>query len=92
MDGYLRGRHSGEVAQLLRAGLVRNGLADAAIVQCLDETEAVRSILAAAGPGDSLALPVHGSAAREQVSALLDQLQARGWRPGDAVTGGDRSP
>ena len=92
MDGYLRGRHSGEVAQLLRAGLVRNGLADAAIVQCLDETEAVRSILAAAGPGDSLALPVHGSAAREQVSALLDQLQARGWNPGNPVAGGDRSP
>ena len=92
MDGYLRGRHSGEVAQLLRAGLLRHGVAAGAIVECLDETEAVRSIVAAAGPGDSLALPVHGSAAREQVSALLDQLQARGWRPGDAVTGGDRSP
>ena len=85
MEGYLRGRESGEVARLLRATLARHGVADHAIVECLDETEAVRTILATARPGDSLALPVHSMPARERVNALLDQLQARGWKAGDPV-------
>ena len=85
MDGYLRGRESGEVARLLRTTLTRHGMADDAIVECLDETEAVRAILAAACPGDSLALPVHSMAARERVNALLDQLHAQGWTAGDPL-------
>lgn len=86
MDGYLRGRGSGEVGVLLRAALLRHGMADDSIVECLDETDAARSILAAARPGDSLALPLHNTAARERVSALLDRLQAQGWTAGDPVT------
>jgi len=85
MDGYLRGRESGEVAGVLRTALVRHGVADDAIAECLDEAEAVRTILAAARPGDSLALPVHAPAARESVNALLDRLQAQGWAVGDPV-------
>lgn len=85
MDGYLRGRESGEVGRLLRAALMRYGVADDAIDECLDETEAARSILSAARPGDSLALPVHNATARERVSALLDRLQAQGWEAGDPV-------
>ncbi|MFT3756688.1 MAG: Mur ligase family protein [Pseudoxanthomonas sp.] len=87
MDGYLRGRDSGAVAKLLRAALLRNGVAKTAIEECLDETAAVRRILSAAGPGDSLVLPVHGHAAREAVPRLLDQLQTQGWRAGDALPG-----
>lgn len=83
MEGYMRGRESGEVGRVLRAALVRHGVADAAIEECRDETQAVRAILSAARPGDSLALPVHGVAARERVNALLDRLQAQAWSAGD---------
>lgn len=88
MEGYLRGRESGEVGRLLRSTLVRLGVAEDAIVECLDETEAVRSILAAARADDSLVLPVHNTAARERVSALLDRLQAQGWTAGDPLPAG----
>ena len=87
MEGYMRGRESGEVGRLLRAALVRHGVADSAIDECWDETEAVRAILSAARAGDSLALPVHGVAARERVTALLDRLQAQAWSAGDPVAG-----
>ncbi len=87
MEGYMRGRESGEVGRVLRAALVRHGVADAAIEECRDETEAVRAILSAARPGDSLALPVHGVAARERVNALLDRLQAQAWLASDPVAG-----
>ncbi|WP_132998883.1 Mur ligase family protein [Luteimonas arsenica] len=82
MDGYLRGRDSGEVAHVLRESLLRDGVAADAIVECLDETEAARLILAAARPGDSLVLPVHGATGRNQVRGLLDELQARRWTAG----------
>jgi len=75
------------VGRLLRAALVRHGVADSAIDECWDETEAVRAILSAARAGDSLALPVHGVAARERVNALLDRLQAQAWSAGDPVAG-----
>ncbi|WP_448479676.1 Mur ligase family protein [Pseudoxanthomonas mexicana] len=87
MEGYMRGRESGEVGRVLRAALVRHGVADGAIEECRDETEAVRAILTAARHGDSLALPVHGVAARERVNALLDRLQAQAWSAGDPVAG-----
>ena len=85
MDGYMRGRESGAVARLLRAALVRHGVADDAIIQCLDETQAARLILADAGPGDSLVLPVHNVANRGRVTGLLDRLQAQRWVAGDPV-------
>ena len=85
MDGYMRGRESGAVARLLREALVRHGVADDAIIQCLDETQAARLILADAGPGDSLVLPVHNVANRGKVTGLLDRLQAQGWVAGDPV-------
>lgn len=85
MDGYMRGRESGAVARLLREALVRHGVADDAIIQCLDETQAARLILADAGPGDSLVLPVHNVANRGRVTGLLDRLQAQRWVAGDPV-------
>lgn len=89
MDGYLRGRGTGEVARLLRAALLQHGVADDAIVECLDETQAARLILGDARGGDSLVLPVHGATGRGQVTALLDRLQAQGWTAGDPVPGPD---
>ena len=86
MDGtYMRGRASGAVAGLLRKALLYAGLPAGAIVECLDETEAARLILAQARPGDSLVLPVHGTASRARVVALLDQLQAGGWSATDPL-------
>ncbi|MEN1940198.1 Mur ligase family protein [Luteimonas sp. MJ174] len=84
-SAYMRGRESGAVAQLLRDALLHGGVAADAIVECLDEAEATRLILADARAGDSLVLPVHGAATRARVVALLDQLQAQAWSAGDAL-------
>ena len=84
-SAYMRGRDSGAVARLLREALLHSGMAAEAIVECLDEAEATRMILAGARAGDSLVLPVHGAATRARVVALLDQLQAQDWAPGDVL-------
>lgn len=83
MDGaYMRGRASGAVPGVLRAALLASGVPADAIAECLDEVAAARMILADARAGDSLVLPVHGSASRARVVALLDELQGRDWVPG----------
>ena len=79
---YLRGRASGEVAHILRETLHAHGLPLEALPVCLDEAEAAREALQWAQPGDLLLLPIHEPNKREQVVALLDQLQAKGWQPG----------
>jgi len=78
----LRGRAAGEVAAILRDELMRAGMSDDVIVECLDEFAAARSALATARADEVLVLPIHGSAARNDVVALLDQLLASGWQPG----------
>ncbi|MFC5527148.1 Mur ligase family protein [Rhodanobacter ginsengisoli] len=82
IEGFLRGREAGEVAGILRECLQGAGMPGDAIVECLDETTAARSLLVWARAGDVLVLPTHGVTARQQVSALLDALQAQGWQPG----------
>ncbi len=82
IEGYMRGRAAGEVAGILREQLQGDGVPPAAIVDCLDETVAAQRLLAWAQAGDVLVLPTHGVVARQQVSALLDALQAQGWQPG----------
>ena len=57
----------------------------AALVVCLEETRAVRDALAWARPGDVLVLPIHEPAARDEVVALLDRLQATRWHAGMAL-------
>jgi len=74
LEGYLRGRQPGEVPGILRAALLRAGLPEAGLAMRPTELEAVRSALEWARPGDVLALPVHGLAAR---AATLDLLQSR---------------
>ena len=82
IGAMLRGRAAGEVAAILRDELMRAGMSDDVIVECLDEFAAARSALAAARADEVLVLPIHGSAARDDVVVLLDQLLASGWQPG----------
>lgn len=82
---YLRGRASGEVAAILFGALRAAGMPADALPVCLDEAEAARDALQWARPGDLLVLPVHEPARRDAVVALLDRLQACGWRAGQAM-------
>jgi len=83
--GYERGRNSGEVAGIMHAQLLADGIAAATVEVRLDEVEAARAPLAWARDGDLLVLPVHELDARERVVALLDQMVETGWRPGQPV-------
>ena len=65
--------------------LLRQGLPADALVVCLEETRAARDALAWAQPGDVLVLPIHDPAARDEVVALLDRLQAAQWRAATAL-------
>ncbi|MEO8999557.1 MAG: Mur ligase family protein [Rhodanobacter sp.] len=79
IEGFMRGRVAGEVAGILRDALVQNDVPVEAIVECLDELDAVRGLLAWAHDGDVLVLPTHGVQARQAVVELLNGLQAMGW-------------
>jgi UDP-N-acetylmuramyl tripeptide synthase len=85
IDGYLRGRVPGEVADILRQELLRAGLAPESLPVRLREADAAREALGWARAGDVLVLPVHSLAARATVAALLDALVAQGWRPGEPL-------
>jgi cyanophycin synthetase len=82
---YMRGRAPGEVAGILRDELLLQGLPEASLVTCLEETRAAREALSWAHAGDVLVLPIHEPAARDEVVALLDCLEAGGWRAGAAL-------
>jgi UDP-N-acetylmuramyl tripeptide synthase len=71
LEGFLRGREPGEVPRILRAALKHYGLPESALAMQPTEVEAVRCALQWARPGDVLALPVHGLAARSAVLAML---------------------
>ncbi len=73
--GYERGRESGEVANLLRDALLQHGASESMLSFVADETAAVRALLEWSQPGDVLALPVHGTAAKKEIVALLDALE-----------------
>ncbi len=78
LDGYRRGRISGEVPALLEAALRARGAPAERIVTVLDEVEAVDAAIAWSRPGDVLVLPVHALEARGEV---LARLAARGAVP-----------
>ncbi len=82
IGGMLRGRGEGEVPALLRDELARHGLREPDVVERHDEYQAVRDALTWARNGDLLVLPIHGTAAKPQVDALLDTLQSLGWIAG----------
>jgi len=70
-EAHLRGRAPGEIPRALHAALRAAGLPEAALPLRMSELEAVQCALEWAQPGDVLALPVHSSAARQAVLALL---------------------
>ncbi len=82
---YLRGRASGDVAQILRGALVADGMPEDALPVCLDEALAAQAALAWAKPGDLLLLLLHEPARRDAVLALLARLQTEGWQAGQPV-------
>lgn len=82
---YLRGKSSGQVAAIIRESLLAAGMDEESLPVCLDEAEASRQALAWARAGDLLVLPVHEPSRRDVVVALLDRLQAEGWRAGDPL-------
>ncbi|WP_254424576.1 Mur ligase family protein [Rhodanobacter sp. C05] len=82
IEGFMRGRVSGEVAHILRDELLHQGTPANALIECLDELDAVRGLLAWAHDGDVLVLPTHGAQARQAVVALLVGLQLANWRAG----------
>ncbi len=83
--GMLRGRELGEVPALLKGGLVAAGYPLEKIHMEADEVDAARHLLSWAQAGDVLVLPVHQSAARNVLAALLDELENANWRAGMAL-------
>jgi UDP-N-acetylmuramyl tripeptide synthase len=82
IEGFMRGRVAGEVANILRDELVLQGVPVEAVIECLDELDAARGLLTWAHDGDVLVLPTHGAAARQAVVELLDRLQLVNWHAG----------
>ena len=80
LEGYMRGRATGEVPKLLHSELTLQGLDPASLRTILDEVEAAQAILAWARPGDVVVLPVHNLAARSQLVSWLDAQQAANER------------
>jgi UDP-N-acetylmuramyl tripeptide synthase len=72
-ESYMRGRAPGEVPAILRAALLRAGLLETSIEVHASEIGAVHRALGWARPGDVMVMPVHDSAVRDQVLALLGQ-------------------
>lgn len=85
IDGFLRGRVAGEVAEVLRNELLRLGMDEASLPVRLREADAAREALGWARAGDVLVLPVHSLDAKAEVAGLVDQLQAHGWQPGQPL-------
>ena len=71
-EAHLRGRTPGEVPRIIRAELLRQGLAESALPVRDNELDAARYALDWARPGDVLALPMHSPSAR---AAVVDLLQ-----------------
>lgn len=67
----LRGRAPGEVPAHIERDLREAGLAADRVLHESDEEAAARALLAWAEPGDVIVLPVHTSAVRERLTALL---------------------
>ena len=71
-ETFLRGRPPGEIPRIIQAELRRRGIPDAALPPARNsEVEAAKAALAWARAGDVLALPVHSTAARATVVAML---------------------
>jgi cyanophycin synthetase len=85
LSSMLRGRVLGEVPSLLRAALEAKGFPATNIIIEAEEIDAARRLLEWAQPNDILIMPIHQQSGRAELVALLDQLQAMGWRAGLAL-------
>ena len=85
IDGFIRGREPGEVATILQNALMEFGIPENRITTQLDEVEAVRTILNWAKAGDLLALPIHSTAGRLEVEALMQTLSDQNWQIGNEL-------
>jgi len=83
MPEYLRGRQPGEVRAIIAAEFAALGVAPTTITHADSELAGVRQALAWARPADLLLLTTQ--AERKEVLALLAQMQAEGWRPGQEL-------
>ena len=71
-EAQLRGRAPGEIPRILLAELLRRGISESALTVRDSEAEAARCALDWARSGDVLALPLHSTAARAEIVALLE--------------------
>lgn len=81
----LRGRPLGEVPALLRDGLLAANFPPEKIHLESDEVGAARYLLRWAEAGDVVVLPVHQSAARKTLAAMLDEMEKAKWQAGSAL-------
>ncbi len=89
LEGFLRGRESGEVPGLLWKALEAQGLTADHLRTVLAEEEAALELLRWAQGGDVLVLPVHGQTARNAVRTRLEHMETDGWVAGEPVPGPD---
>ncbi|HET9031494.1 MAG TPA: Mur ligase family protein [Dokdonella sp.] len=87
MQGYMRGRADGEVADVLRDELLNRGMPATALPAHHTEIDAVRHALGWARRGDLLVLPVHGLTAKHEAGHLFDRLKSDHWQAGQALPG-----
>lgn len=83
MEEFLRGRESGEVVGLMLDEFGRGDAPPADLRTAEDELDAVREALSWAQSGDLLLLLAHAD--RTGVLTLVQDLAARGWRPGESL-------
>ena len=81
----LRGRAPSEVSSLLESGLRSAGYPAEQIHFVAEEVDAARQLLRWARLGDILVLPIHQSASRKVLSAILDQMESESWHAGAAL-------
>ncbi len=68
-----RGRSAGQVPALIEQALRDSGLSTSQLQQLADEHAAARALLAWAGSGDVLVLPIHTASIRMALAAMLSQ-------------------
>ena len=69
----------------MQNALIEHGVPESGITIQLDEVEAVRTILSWAKAGDILALPIHSTAGRAEVEALMQTLNETMWMVGNEL-------
>ena len=85
LEDYLRGREPGEVPALIIDQLQKAGLPANAIDRADSEMDAIHKSLTWTEDGDLLLLIIHSR--RSGIVSYMENLQQRGWKPGEPVPG-----